>query len=394
MKSRGLSRRHVLRGAGLALTLPWLESLEPRRARGQSVAPIKRFVPIYFPFGTADHWTPQGTGATWQLSSILEPFTPVKAQVTVLGHVDQTVYGTSSAPGTGPLTGSFLTCAKCATDEGGSLGNDISIDQRIAGGLGLRSLQVGLANTNASSCGGGTCVTSRSISWSGPDAPMYKVISPQNVFDVIVGATMPVDPAAQAHARKSKSIVDFVLGNAGDLSPRLGHTDRARMDQFLTSVRDLELRVAAAAGAPPSTSSASCQTMTRPTFTANNSDGSVPADYDRDAHADIMIDLIVMALSCDAARVVSFMLDDANSSCVYGFLKERAFTTTSSTAGPRAITDTPVSAASAGATSDAWATIDWWYASKVSALCQKLAAISDGPGATLLDNSLVWFGSG
>ena len=117
-RERALAR-HVLRGAGVALALPWLESLAPRRARGQSGAAALRFVPMYFPLGRLpgpDFWTPSGTGAgdAWQLSPILEPLAPIKSQVTVLEHVDNTARSgrPRRAVATANLTGAFLTCTR------------------------------------------------------------------------------------------------------------------------------------------------------------------------------------------------------------------------------------------------------------------------------------------
>ncbi len=386
-----LSRRNVLRGAGVALGLPFLESLAPRRARAQS-APRRRFVAVYFPLGAADpsgpdFWSPTtpGQGDAWQLSPILEPLAPVKSHVSVLGQVDQTAYGTSDGfvePGNSRLTGAFLTCTN--VPMGGTTASvGISIDQRIAQLPGmaapLPSLQVGLSTLD-SYCDGTPCSYSRSISWADATTPLYKVVDPQALFDAIVG----LEPNVTAGAGPTrKSVLDFVVSNATSLEGRLGRSDRARLDQFLTSVRDLETRVAAPTA---------CRPVARPTLSA--SVGDVPPGYNRDDHANVMVDLMVMALSCDAARVVSFMLDDARADFVYDFLQERHFTDAGSTPATGAVGAAPINAANAGDGNDLWSTITWWYASKASALCQKLAAIPDGPGASLLDNSVVWFGSG
>jgi hypothetical protein len=389
---KALTRRHVLRGAGVALALPWLESLAPRRARGQSAARPLRFVPIYFPLGTARYWTPTGVGSgdSWQLSPILEPLGPVKAHVTVLGHVNQSVYAGVPYPGNGILTGSYLTSARCrlpnpSTDP--TLQNGISLDQRLAQALGLRSLQAGLSTLN-SYCDGAPCAYSRSISWSDAATPLYKTVNPQTLFDQIVSGRPASDPAAPARAASRKSVLDFVLGNAKGLEAQLGRGDRARVDQFLTSVRDLETRAAAVAATP-----AFCANPARPTLSADV--GAVPPDYDRGVHADVTIDLIVMALACDAARVVSFMLDDARSYWPYDFLTQRHFTASGSTPGTTKLpaNGTLVGWANAGDTNDGWATVDWWFVSKLAALCQKMAAVPDGDGSSLLDNSVVWFGS-
>jgi hypothetical protein len=374
----------VLRGAGVALALPWLESLAPRRARGQTAARPLRFVPIYFPLGVdypagPDYWNPAtpGAGDAWKLSPILEPFAPVKSQVSVLGHVDQTAFGTSpSYLSNGALTGAFLTCTKLPMGTTGSPTNGVSIDQRIAAVMGVPSLQVGLSTLD-SYCDGAPCEYSRCISWSA-DGPLFKTVDPQAVFDAI--AQRQTGPGSSR-----KSVLDFVIGNAQSLEPRLGRVDRARVDQFLTSVRDLEMRVAAL--------SPTCRPTARPTFSA--SVGAVPPDYNRDTHANVMIDLIVMALSCDAARVVSFMLDDARSSFIYSFLTMRHFTAAGSTATTQPLQSGPIGYANAGDGNDGWSTLAWWFASKASLLCQKLAAIPDGTdGRTVLDNSVVWLGSG
>jgi Protein of unknown function (DUF1552) len=349
-------------------------------------------VPIFFPLGNGypgdpDHWTPTiaGKGSAWQLSPLLEPFAPIKSHVSVLGHVDQTAFGTAFVtPGNGKLTGAYLTCTKVPMGSSDAPTNGASIDQRIAGALGVRSLQLGLSTLD-SFCDGSPCAYSRSISWS-PDGPLGKLVDPQAVFDRIVGGGQ-APPPAPSPAGARKSVLDYVIGNATSLEGRLGRSDHARLDQFLTSVRDLETRVASVSQA------AACRSIARPTLSA--SVGVVPSDYNRDTHANVMIDLIVMALSCDAARVVSFMLDDARSDFVYDFLQLRHFTATTSTAQTTKVTYSPLVASANGDDApDQWATIDWWFASKASSLCQKLAAIPDGDSASLLDNSVVWFGSG
>jgi hypothetical protein len=387
-----LTRRHVLRGAGVALALPWLESLQPREARGQAAAPPRRFIATYFPLGARDFWTPlaTGTGAAWKLSPILEPFAPVKSHLNVLARVDQTVYDPNGVePSNGPLTASYLTAVKVSTEQGFPAAgiNGISIDQRIAAALPagttpLASLQVGLA-TLQSYCDGAPCDFSRSISWADPRTPLGKLVNPQAVFDLLVSGGLAASPDLAAKGRKS--VLDFVLANAATVQSRLGRSDRARMDQFLTSVRDLETRVAAVAPTM-------CKPVQRPTLAADVN--NVPAGYNRDTHANVMIDLIVMALACDVTRVVSFMLDDSRSDFSYNFLTLRNFTATGSTPTTSQLAGNPVGGANSGPQSSMWATIVWWYASKMSLLCQKLAAIPDAGGTTLLDNSVAWFGSG
>jgi hypothetical protein len=390
-----LTRRHVLRGAGVALGLPFLESLAPRRARGQTTPPRRRFVAFYFPLGivTPGYWTPTttGVGNAWSLSPLLAPLAPVKSRVAVLGRVDQTVYPMGIQPSNGPLTGSYLTAVQVGRGAVPTAG--ISIDQRIAQlpsmAARVPSLQLGLA-TQQYSCDGTPCADSRSISWRDATTPLFKLVNPQDVFNKIVSSPA-TPPGASPKMRARQSVLDFVLGNAQSLQVRLGKSDRARMDQFLTSVRDLEQRVAMAAP-PPST----CTGAPRPTLSVDVA--NVPPGYNRDDHANVMIDLLAMALTCDATRVASFMLDDARSDFFYDFLNLRTFTATGSTPTQTSLgMFSPIGAANGDWPDDGWATIVWWYVSKLARLCQALAAVSDDPndtGATLLDNSVVWFGSG
>ena len=185
MKAK-LSRRNLLRGAGVALALPWLESLAPRPARGQAVVTRRRFVPVYFPMGTASFWTPKTTGAgsAWQLSPILAPLASVKSSVTVLGHVDNTAYGVPNVEPIYPReTGSFLTCAPA---QGTPAQNGTSVDQVIADHLGtsgapLSSLQLGLSTLD-SYTSDLPPEFSRSISWRSPTSPLFKQIDPQAVL--------------------------------------------------------------------------------------------------------------------------------------------------------------------------------------------------------------------
>jgi hypothetical protein len=381
------TRRTVLRGAGVALALPWLDSLAPRAARGQA-APRRTFVTMSFPCGVAAFWKPTttGVGDAWALSPILAPLAPVKPFVNVLANVGN--YGPFPGhiePPFGNLTGALLTCTKPVPAE---LRCGTSVDQVIAKGLGgptkLESLQVGLS-TQDSYTDGLPGAFSRSISWQSPLEPMFKLVSPQAVFDRLVGSGAPslgADPAAAARRAGDKSVLDFVLGHAMSVRGQLGQSDRPRLDQYLESVRALELRIQQGA-------SSTCMVGVRPFQTFGV--GNVPPDYNRDVHAELMIDLVVMALQCDVTRVVSFMLDDARSDFIYNFLKERIFTATTSTPGTAPV-GSPNGLLNTSSTNNGYATLNFWFVEKLAHLCQKLQAIPDGAGS-LLDGATIWFGS-
>jgi hypothetical protein len=155
------------------------------------------------------------------------------------------------------------------------------------------------------------------------------------------------------------------------------------MDQYLTSVRELEKNVQAVG-------MAGCASGPRPTETY--AVGVTPPGYDRNAHADLMIDLVIMALQCDVTRVVSFMLDDSRSDYVYNFLPRRAFTPTGSTLATGNLSSGLSGLQNTVQPDNDFATVNRWFIEKLARLCQKLQAIPDGAG-NLLDGATVWCGS-
>ena len=403
MKSMLSNRRQVLKGAGVALALPWLETFAPRTARAQAASPSpRRYVMLYFPNGTADFWHPtgQGTGDAWKLSPILEPLAPVKPYVSVLQNVSNYApFGGHVEPSHSNLGAATWTCVRPNGPQSGHSG--ISVDQVIAnlvgGSTSLPSLQIGLSTLD-SYTDGLPAQHSRSMSWRSAGEPLYKVVNPQAVFDRLVsagggavtGGTTTADPAATRRRALQKSALDYVLGSATALQARLGSDDRMKLDQYLTSVRSLEKRVGAP-GVQTTSPAGGCARVARPPAPA--AVGNVPAGYSRESHADTMIDLVVMALQCDLTRVVSFMLDDARSDFVYDFIKERTFTDAGSTPGTN-----PVAGyhglQHAGDRNNGFATIGWWNAQKAAELAGRLAAISEGAGGNLLENTVIAFASG
>ena len=174
------------------------------------------------------------------------------------------------------------------------------------------------------------------------------------------------------------------MSHAATVQAKLGRSDRARLDQFLTSVRELEADIQQGAIAP------SCSVPMR--SADSYAVGKVPPNYNRDVHANQMIDLVAMAIQCDLTRVVTFALDDARSDFVYDFLYVRDFTpygsmpTTMKDSGAHGIS-------SAGDNNDGYATLNYWFVYKLSRLCQKLAAFTENGASSILDQSVVWFGS-
>jgi hypothetical protein len=204
--------------------------------------------------------------------------------------------------------------------------------------------------------------------------------------------TMP-DPVAEKRRLLKKSALDYIVESSTSLQTRLSRSDKVRLDNFLTSVKTLEARVAAPNMPTPGpvVVVGGCNKTARPTLVAGV--GNVPADYNRGTHAALMIDLTVMAIQCDITRVVSFMLDDARSDFVYNFINERKFTATGSTPGTA-----PVGGyhglQHAGNTNNGFATIGWSNAQQTFNLASKLDALKDASGGTVLDNTVIHMMSG
>jgi len=403
MSSTKWTRRQVLKGLGVSLSVPWLETLAPKKAKAQT-ASVRRYLSLYWPFGTADGylWGAAGAGGSMTLAPILQPLQPNISKIMPLGGVgDYSPFNGHVEPPYGN---------NCATAWTGVAPNgpmnawsSISIDQAIAnqivvsnGGKSptpVTSLQVGLSTLD-SYTDGLPGPHSRSISWKDAQSPLYKIISPQNVFDALVAGGLPAtgnastvpDAAAARRAALKKSALDYISASATSLQMQLSKSDSARLGQFLTSVRDLETRVAAAPQV-----GRDCTPLTRPTQTLSVGQ-PYPAGFDRGMHATLMIDLIVMAFRCDLTRVVSFMLDDARSDFVYNFLTTRMFSTAGSTPGT-----TPVGgyfgATHAGDQNDQFATITWWFMTLLNDVITKISAIQEGAG-TAFDDTIIYAGSG
>ena len=409
------SRRNLLRGAGVALALPWMESLMPRVAGAATgIAPV-RYMPIFLPNGAPELWLPNGggSGAAWNLGSVLSPFLPLKAKVNVLGGMENgTAFNADGAakvePSHGRQPGGWLTCVDAATIRSQlkvAEANGISVDQIMAehtvfkGKTPLASMQVGLS-TVYSYCDGQQCSNSRSVSWKTMTQPMYKMVDPLQVFNAIVGAARPggmgtgapgtPDPNAASRIARKKSVLDSVIANASATRGRLSVGDQARMDEFLTSVRDVEMSATAVSMGMGGVA-ASCTIGAKPTMATVTPDGirQTTATYNKGTHADAMNALILMALQCDVTRIITYMLEDERSEFTYDHVGKRTFTNMGST--PTAGTCPEYHTGCQHGSQDDFAAVTMWNAQKVADLCTKMDAVMEANGKSILDNSVVFF---
>ncbi|MCA9623985.1 MAG: DUF1552 domain-containing protein [Myxococcales bacterium] len=369
LSGRDLSRRAFLGGAGALLTIPVFESLVGEKAAHADDSFPARMLAYYVPNGIVmDNWTPAQTGSGYTITPILSPLEALQDKVLILSGLSN-----SPAKPDGPGdhaggTSGFLTAAhanKSETDI--SLG--ISMDQVIANAIGdqtrIASMQIGIdGGGSTGGCDSGySCAYTRNISWASATQPLPKTTSPLVVFNQIFEGADPTDSAAEQAKRKlyRLSVLDYVREEANKLSAKLDYKDRAKLDEYLSGIRDLEDRI----NKPAPT----CDAIPEPT------DG--PAFLE---HVDIMQDLMVLAMRCDTTRVISFMLANAGSNRTYGFIGvDGAHHGLSHHGGdPQNLADLTI--------------IDTWEVSKYAELLTKMDAVVEGTG-TLLEHSQVFFSS-
>lgn len=368
--SARLSRRTFLRGAGAAVALPFLEAMWPASARAQSAANAKRFLAYYVPNGVRmSDLTPSPTGANYALPPILAPIVDVRTELLVLTGLANRA-ASESVPGDHARgTGSFITARRCKQTDGADIQNGISLDQRIAQVIGaatsLPSLQLGAESGGSTgNCDSGySCAYARNISWSGPQTPLAKETNPGSAFDrLFQGPDLSLSQAERERRRNERlSILDAVDEDAHALRLALGSSDRHKLDEYLTGVRELELRV-------ENLSSPAC-TVTEP---------AEPNDYPERVRA--MIDLVVLAFRCDMTRVISFMAANAGSNQTYPELGvfDGHHQISHHQNDPTNLANLTI--------------IDRWEIEQFAYLLGQLAGVTE-PGGSLLDSSVVFYSS-
>jgi hypothetical protein len=363
----GLNRRAFLGGAGALVALPFLESLVPRTGRAAPLG-TRRLLFYYVPNGIhMAAWTPAQQGAGYALTPILQPLSALKDDVLVLSGLANKPAKPDGPGDHAGGTSAFLTCAHVNKSES-EIRNAVSVDQLAAAKLGqgtrFQSLQLGLeGGASVGGCDSGySCAYTRNISWAGPKTPLQKTTSPQVAFDLLFkGLDDSATQAEQARRRAySKSVLDYARGDAQRLQARLSRTDRMKLDEYLTGVREVEQRIGG--------------------MTAQCQPGARPGDGDFPAQVKAMADLMVLAFQCDLTRVITFMLNNAASGRSYGFLGVSG--------GHHEIShhqNNPDNHAKLQK-------IDTWEVEQLAYLLQRLKSVKEGDG-NLLDNTLVYFSS-
>jgi hypothetical protein len=314
------SRRRWLQGVGAALALPLFESSlaaavsSSRGGAGIASTPA-RVVYLYVPNGMhMPDYRPRTIGNDFELPPILQQLAAHRGDMNVLSGL--TLNG-ARALGDGPgdharSVAAFLTSAHPKKSDGTDIRNGVSIDQVMAQQLGdrtrLPSLEVGMEQSAAAgNCDSGySCIYSSNLSWRDETTPAPKEANPAALFDRLFGRPASLEPLAGPDPeRRRRSVLDFVQEDARRLRRELGRGDQQRLEQYLTSVRELEkqmIRVDRLEGLDPEDPE-----YPRP--------AGAPREYAE--HMELMFDLMALALQTDATRVMTFMYANAGSNRSY-----------------------------------------------------------------------------
>lgn len=394
-ESRGprVTRRHLLAGLGVAVTLPVLPSLRRTSrfaaralpaagpAATSTGAPLRAAF-VYVPNGTiADAWWPRGEGADFALGRSLRPLEAVKGRIQVLGGLDHQMAdaGPNGVDGSGEharANGTFLTgvrLKKSATDVHAG----VSIDQIMARAVGNRtrfpSLELGCdaVRKNAACDSGYSCAYQYNLSWRSPNAPMPPESDPRMVFERLFGAGAPGQRRANLQRRRQeqRSLLDFVLDDARAMQRRLNPEDHGKLDQYLTSVREIEASIERAERQFGDIRDPQIDTP-----------AGIPSDYGQ--YVELMYDMLVLAFQTDATRVASFLVthDGSNLSFDHIGISEGHHDLSHHQNRPDRI--------------EKLARIDHWYVQQFARFLGKLEATRDADGNSLLYNSMILYGSG
>ena len=300
--NKRLSRRTMLRGMGVSLALPLLDAMTPAFAAAES-KPVCRMLVNYVPNGMVmGDWLPASTGADFAFSRILQAMTPFRDRVVLIEGLAQH-FGWPNGDGTGDharAASTYLSGVHIRKTGGSDIAAGVSMDQIAAREIGSRtripSLEltcedgrmVGVCDT------GYSCVYSNNISWRSESTPGSPEVNPRAVFETLFGADDP-DPAVRAVTRqRDTSILDWVLGETHSLESRIGPADRGKLDEYLTSVREIEQRIANAGRSG------------QPVRAPMEKPGAIPAQLSE--HLKLMYDLLRVAFQTDSTRIATLMV--------------------------------------------------------------------------------------
>ncbi|HEV7280766.1 MAG TPA: DUF1552 domain-containing protein [Pirellulaceae bacterium] len=353
------SRRRFLHGLGVSMALPWMESLPAWGATGDgSEAPI-RFAVLFAGNGFHREWWARGTGEQMELGQVLAPIADFRQKMLFIQGLrnEEALKGNIHSS----QTGNLLSGAPLAS--GGEIRSGTSVDQVLAQTYGrdtkTPSLVLGCEHANPSVHKNYSMLYSSHISWNSPTTPTPLELYPALAFDRLF---------KEGSDRGDVSVLDAVLEDATGLRSQLGREDRRKLDEYLDSVRDVELRIENAGkrgerqGWKP--------TLTQPNI-ARPIDG-IPHDVAE--HMRLMCDILVLAFQTDASRIVTLKLNNDHSSLRF----------------PHLGVDYMIHHLLSHNDTPDWLKVNQFFVEQLAYIARKLDAVQEGE-RTALDNSILLF---
>jgi hypothetical protein len=370
LTKRHLSRRTMLRGLGATIALPLLDAMIPAHTAlaKTAAAPKPRVAFIYFPHGAVmDKWTPKAEGANFDLPPILKPLAPFQKHLTIVSGLENK--SAIAAPVHAITPGTWLSCVppRISHDPYGGVTADQIVAQHLGQDTPLPSLEVGTEEQGGEgSCDRNYgCSYGKTISFRTPSNPLPMEHNPRKVFQQLFGhGDTPTERAAIA--AENESLLDLVTSDAADLRRSLGQRDRALLDDYLETVREIERRI-------QKISQRDLSSLKLPDAPAG-----IPSAFDEQMN--LMFDMIALAFQANLTRVASFMMAAEVSNQPYTHI---------------GIADAfhPLSHhANQPAKMERLSKIQIYHTEVFAKFVKKLAETPDGMGS-MLDNAVILYGS-
>ena len=369
-----IPRRTFLRGVGVTVALPLLDSMVPAQTplRQTAASPVKRFVGIWHPHGAAPgYWSPLQEGSNFDFSFITKPLEPFRDRVVLISGLDlPEAMATTEEPGGDHARGAVLLSGVRPRRNAVSPSLGVTIDQLIANKYGrdtiLSSIQLGVEDIgNFGNCNWGySCAYTNSVSWSSPTEPLPTEVNPRVAFERLFGDG--ASPEERLAGRKQNaSILDSVTYEIASFKKDLGAGDRSRLDTYLENIRELERRIKIAMS----------KTVSEPS-------GEIPFGLPESKHVHfrLMYDLMALAFEGDITRSATFMLGRDLSGTSF---PESGFN--GGWHGSSHHGDKPDNIAN-------YAKMNRYHVENLAYFVDKLKKIPDGDG-TVLDHVLIYKGS-
>ncbi len=309
---KALDRRTFLRGVGTAVSLPFLDAMVPAFAAARAAKPPLRMGFVYVPNGIMMRdWNPSYEGKLTELPRVLKPLEPYKDDILLMGNLTHNT-GRALLDGAGDhgrCCGSYLTgvqVRKSTTNIKASVSMDQLVAREVGRATRFPSLEIGLEDARQSGdCDSGySCAYTNNLAWRSETQPLPPVLDPRALFERLFGDGVALSPAARArNAKYRRSILDFVTEDTRKLEAGLGPTDRRKLDEYLSSIREVERQIEKAEHDNQQID----PHMDKPY--------GVPADFAE--HYKLMTDMMTIAFQADLTRVMTFLVTHEGTSRAY-----------------------------------------------------------------------------